>query len=227
MGISPVSSNSNSFYAPADENNAIKILEKQKMQLQDQIRKVNQSKMEDKTKQEKIKSLREQIQQIDMEISQKRSEKLNQTLNSDQKKTSGQTNDSSDDSGASTGLSQLIQADVAYSQAHVINSTKNSLNGKGNVLKIEIKLDEGRGKSTERKKDELHKIESRMRDLTGKAGNKLKETQKEVTEASNAENKDRQANTGEISPDNGDEEQSKPTSINKAEKNLTKVDIRI
>ena len=81
MNITSVSIKSDMSPSPFRDNNAIKLLEKQKAQLQEQIQKTNESKMDNKAKRDKIKQLHDQIQQIDMEILQRRREKLTQNDN--------------------------------------------------------------------------------------------------------------------------------------------------
>lgn len=187
MNIAPVSSSSNTGFTPLSEDNVIKLLEKQKMQLQDQIRETNQSKLDDKTKQDRVKLLQEQIQQIDMEIQQRRTEKLNQ--NKDQQPAvSGVNAAGSAESGDAAAMSHLVQASATYSQAKVMQNTKDSLNGKGNVLKVEIKLDEGRGVNPKAKKAELQKIEANERMLDKKTGESLEASQKQVKESVKAGN---------------------------------------
>lgn len=184
MGITPVCTNSNSSFSPLSDNNLIKMLEKQKMQLQEQIQKVTESKMDDKTKQEKVKQLQDQIQQIDMQIQQKQKEKFNQNQNIRQQTANSQANVAYNEEGGSlAGMSDLIQASATYSQSKVVNSTRNSLNGKGRVLKIEIELDQIRNKDAKAKREELQEIESRKQSLDKGLGETNNKVQKQIEEA--------------------------------------------
>ncbi|MFL0268063.1 FlxA-like family protein [Candidatus Clostridium radicumherbarum] len=248
MRIAPVSTNLKTDYSPLGDNNAIKLLEKQKMQMQEQIQKVRASKMDDKTKQEKIKSIQDQIEQINMEIQQRRSEMLNQNKNTNQENKSKQSNtDASEDNSNSADMSQLVQASTTYSQAKIIHRIKNSLNGKSNVLKIEIELDSGRGGDPKRKIADLHDTESRKQMLDKKESETLSTTRKQVKEASRTESKtkdinnnvkneetsdtentainDYVSNQNEISVNN--EENSQPQGMKGIDKNYKRVNVRV
>lgn len=248
MRIAPVTTNLKTDYSPLGENNAIKLLEKQKMQMQEQIQKVRASKMDDKTKQEKIKSIQDQIEQIDMEIQQKRSEMLNQNKNTNQENKSKQSNaDAKEDSINSEGMSQLVQASTTYSQAKITHRIKNSLNGKSNVLKIEIQLDGGRGGDPKRKISDLHDTEARIQMLDKKESETLRTTRKHVKEASRTESKTKDINNNVKNEETthtektsindyvsnqsilsvNNEENSQPQGIKGIDKNYKRVDARV
>lgn len=205
MSIAPVSTNSNSILSPLSDNNAIKLLEKQKMQLQEQIQKTNVSKMDDKTKQDRIKQLQDQVQQIDIEIQQKQRERLDQSQSNNQQAANNQSNinnstDNEDDSNLA-GMPDLMQASSTYSRAKIMNSAKNSLNGKGRILKKEIESDESRslsGSKAVSKRQELQEIESReqilgkkVAETTQTAHNQVKAASRKESENSDASNKDK------------------------------------
>lgn len=186
MSITPVHSNSSAIFSPLGDNNALKMLENQKQRLHEQIQKVNESKMDDKTKQEKVKQLQEQIYQIDAEIQQRQREKLSQSTN--QQPAEGQaaiynhtatTNNSNQDC-----MATLVQASATYSQAKIMSGTKDELNSKGKVLKMEIKLDGARGVETKAKWEELHKIESKKQFLDKKVGETIEKAQNQMKEPS-------------------------------------------
>lgn len=192
MGITPVSNNSNAAFLPqGDKNSAIKLLEKQKEQLQEQIKQVSESKLDDKTKQDRIKQLQDQIEEINTEIQQKQTEKLNQNKKPDQQTADSKANTyNAGESNGMAGMSSLLGASAAYSQTKIINGVKNDLIGKGNVLKIEIKLDEGRRGTTKGKKAELRKTELKEKEVEKKAGEKIKTSQKLVREAADSDSKE-------------------------------------
>lgn len=196
MSIVPVCSNSNTSFSPLSDNNLIKMLEKQKMQLQEQIQKVTESKMDDKIKQDKVKQLQDQIQQIDMQIQQTQKEKFNQNQNIKQQTANSQTNPAYNEEGGSlVGMSDLIQASATYTQSKIVNSTKNSLNDKGRVLKIEIELDEIRGGDAKAKREELQEIESRKQSLDKRLGETNKKVQNQIEEAAKKVDKNKDTNT--------------------------------
>ncbi|MCR4437020.1 MAG: hypothetical protein QHH06_12550 [Clostridiales bacterium] len=70
-----------------------------------------------------------------------------------------------------------------------MNNTKNSLNRKSNVLRIEIKLDEARGGESKAKRAELQKTELKEQMLDRKAGEILQTSQKQVKEAAQTKSK--------------------------------------
>lgn len=192
MGISPINSSSNNNnFPPLCEDNVIKQLEKQKVQLQEQIQKVNESKMDDKMKQERIKALKEQIQQIDTEIHQRQMEKINQNKNQDNKQqNTGDKVDSIEDNSGLTDISQLTQASATYTQAKIISTVRGNLKGKSNVLNMEIKLDSGRGGDPKRKVAELENIESKERIINKKWGKLIDTTSKHLKEAASTQEND-------------------------------------
>ncbi|MFL0247124.1 FlxA-like family protein [Candidatus Clostridium stratigraminis] len=195
MRIAPVSTNLKTNYSPLAENNAIKLLEKQKMQMQEQIQKVSASRMDDKMKQEKIKSIQNQIEKIDMEIQQMRSEMLNQNTNINQENNSKQSDaGTKEDSSNLAGMSQLVQSSSTYSQAKIMHRINNSLNGKSNVLKIEIELDGSRGGDPKRKIKDLNDTESRKQMLDNKESETLRISRKQVKEASRTVSKNKEIN---------------------------------
>lgn len=248
MGITPISAKSDIVFPSFNDNNVIKLLEKQKMQLQEQIQKTSESKLDDRTKQDRIKQLQDQIQQIDMEIQQKRNEKINQSQNQNttqQAEISRVNGTAYEDSSNLGGMSHLIQASASYSQAKIMNSTKNDLNGKSNILKMEIKLDEERSGDAKAKRAELQKTEARKQMLDKKVEETLQISQKQVKEASKIENKnnevinqetdDKQKTIVNNSTDIQDailagtdkKEISQLQGIKETEKNFSKIDIRV
>lgn len=204
MNIIPVAAKPDMILSPLSDNNVIKLLEKQKMQLQEQIQKTNESKLDDKTKQERIRQLQDQIQQIDMEIQQKRNEKLNQNQSSNKEPAANQLNTGVSVDGSNLAdMSHLMQASTTYSQAKIMNTTKSNLNARGNVLKMEIKLDEIRGGDAKTKKAELQETEQKGQMLDKKVGETLQTSQKQV-KASKEESKGNNINNTGKSEETGD-----------------------
>lgn len=236
MGITPISGGSNNMTSPLGDN-GIKLLEKQKQLLQDEILKVKESKMDEKKKQEKIKSLQEQMQQIDAEIQQRRSEKLNKSQNVNQDTGSKRNAGSIEDNSDLAGLNQIALASNTYSKAKIINGVKSAMTGKSKILKQEIKLDEGRGFDPKWKRQELQEAESKQRELGEKVGETLQTAQKDLKEASKTENKDEnnvESDIQRVDANNNENDQAIPVDNDsgqkvkrKAKKQHTSVDIRI
>lgn len=102
-----------------------------------------------------------------------------------------------------TGLSQasmqaMISADSSMKQAKVQGSMATQMEGKAGVLKSEIKMDKGRGASTEKKEEELADLQAKAQAATAAqvstladAGKKMEEAAKEDQKVSKTEDKDK------------------------------------
>lgn len=192
MNISPVSGSTANNYTPLGESNEIKLLQEQKSNLQEQMQKIREGKMDNQTKQERIKELQTQIEQIDMQIAEKRSEKLNakQTQKSDQDTVNNHQNAGNSQNNTNlSGMSQLVQANSSFSQVQIINRTKKGFEGRSNILRMEIKLDSARqGGNTAPKIKELGEIQSKSAKLDKKISSELKKTHEQVDAASDKAN---------------------------------------
>jgi hypothetical protein len=234
MSIEQVNTSLNNAFSPLSVNNAIKLLEKQKLQLQEQIQKVNESKMDEKAKQEKVKSLQDQIEQIDTVIQQRRAEKLSQGLNKNQSASDNSSNAGSGSAGGDApGMTRLLQANATYSQVKVLERTNNNLKGKISGLRTEIKLDEARGCDTKAKRKELRDSEYRDSILGRNAGETLNSVRRQIRETAGGESDDTRTisleddNDQSTIPVNNTNEKNtvrnKPGRVNR---NREKIDIR-
>lgn len=208
MNITSVTASSNVNNTLLGDNNAIKLLEKQKMLLQEQIERTNESKMDEKTKRDLVGQLQSQIQQIDMEILQRRAEKLNQNQNTGTKASDSQLTGSEGGYGNNTsGLFDLVQAGTTYSQARLMNSTKNKLSGRARILEKEIAADEARslsGANANVKRKELAEIRSKEQALAGKVAETNQTAQNQTNEASrSASGNDNKGNSADDCKDEG------------------------
>jgi len=215
MNISSISAGSKS-YLPIRANSEIKMLEKQKEQLEKQIQTTKESDMDAKSKQETIKLLQEQIQQIETQIQQKRNEKLTESIKnnsngSDSKSPSRSSNTETGEASFS-GMSDLLEANASLSRARIVSSTRDSLNGKSNILAQEIKLDESRGGNPKEKKAELADSKSRIQDLEKDLGSELQYSQEEVKAATEATDGDK-AETANSMKEANKEEEGVPSSL--------------
>ncbi len=205
MGIQPVPNNSNSFYMPSNSNNFIKQLEKAKSQLQDQITKINEGKLDDKTKQERIKMLQDHITQIEEEIQAKKSEKANESQKKDGQNSANQTDKTNNKyDGSLEVMTGLIEAKATYSKAQIMNGIKNHLHSDSRILKKEIEVDESRSISGSKavvKRQELEEIEAREKVLNKKVASTNEDIQNQVQEASRvaSEKEDKNIKTNEES----------------------------
>lgn len=195
MSVKSVTTNINDVLKPFYSNynnNVISRLEKQKMQLEEQIEKIKKSDIANQIKQDRVELLEERIQEIEIEIQNKQREKLNQKQNTSQQKNSEQSiisvqgNDS-----ISRDMSGLLGASITNSKLKMVNNTKNSLNRKGGVLEVEIKLDESRGGDAKAKKAELQDIESRKQILNKKIGDTFQDGQNQLEAKQEIKNSDK------------------------------------
>jgi len=190
MSISSVSPNSNPLLSQMNDSNITKQLEKQKSQLQDQIKKVNDTKMDDMTKRDRVKVLQDQIEAIDTEIMTRQREKITQNQQESTSASSVNTAPSATTASAESpavDISGLTQASVAYSQAKTMHATKTDMDGKGNVLKIEIKQDELRGGIAKHKRAELKDLESHSNQIDKEAAKAVKTAESKVSETAKKE----------------------------------------
>ncbi|MGE5630552.1 MAG: FlxA-like family protein [Caulobacteraceae bacterium] len=221
MNITPVSTESNAGISSLSGNNIIKLLEKQKEQLQEQIQKTNESKLDDKAKQDRIKQLQAQIQQIDMEIQQMRSERLNRNNARKNVAIDSQTtvNNISGDSAENnlSGMNDLIQAASSYSNMKMLKNTKNKMQNSGQIIKTEIKLD---GFTTEYKEKSLQSIESKTKALDKKLRDAVQTTQEHI-------NKSAKRETNEEGKPVGEKESSMNQELRKKPAAYLKFDIKV
>lgn len=181
------------------DGNEIKLLEKQKAMLQEKIQKVNDSKEDLKTKQQKIKEIQSQIDEIDAAIQQKRNEKLNQ-VNGEQGDNGVDQNKSqkkdmldgtlSNADGDALVKSNLMQATTTYDQVKTMMHVKRELVHRGSILKLEIAFDERSGGTATMKRAELSKVNKQEGKIEKKAASTLQKAQEQVDSASEDQEKE-------------------------------------
>ena len=94
----------------------------------------------------------------------------------------------------SAGLSQasmqaMISADSCMKQAKVQGSMATQMEGKAGVLESEIKMDKGRGASTEKKEEELADLQAKAQAATAAQVSTLADANKKMEEAAKADQK--------------------------------------
>lgn len=159
--------------------------------------------MEEKMKkrqelQKQISDLNSQLRQHQMELRREAVEKSRkqaaqdsgaEDLSANQK--TGNAGNSNQAAGLSVGSMQaLVSADGSMKQAKVQGSVAKRMEGKAGVLEAEIKLDAGRGGSTEAKEKELAKVENKAANATESQMNTLSGANKELEKAGKGEEKD-------------------------------------
>lgn len=154
-------------------NNEVKLLEKEKVRIQEQIQKINEEKGNDKSKDEIIKSLKEQIENINKLIQQKQMEKI-QKINDNKNKEA--SNSSKEDDACCKEMKQFAEFGTNYNKIKSINKVKTKIQGESRILKKEAELDKGRGKV------EIAKAKEEKADKLDNMANAINKKIKEITE---------------------------------------------
>lgn len=113
---------------------------------------------------------------------------------------------------SAAGMTAMISADGFIKQAKVQGSVAAQMEGKANVLKVEIKLDAGRGVSVEKKKEELAEVEQKAQTAATASISTLADANKTVEEAAEKENKEADAKKDEEKKVSGDKEKKESVS---------------
>ena len=151
--------------------------------------------MEDKMKkrqeiQQEINNLNQQLRQHQME--QRKEQQTKKTSMDDMLGGSRKTGPKSEKQSA--GLSQasmqaMISADSSMKQAKVQGSMATQMEGKAGVLESEIKMDKGRGASTEKKEEELADLQEKAQAATAAQVSTLADANKKMEVAAKADHK--------------------------------------
>ena len=94
-------------------------------------------------------------------------------------------------------MEALISADASMKQASVHGGTAKKMEGKANVLEMEIQLDSSRGGDTGLKKEELAKTKAVAEQATASQMESLAQAGKTMQEAAENERKDGNVKSGE------------------------------
>ncbi|WP_129595813.1 FlxA-like family protein [Anaerophilus nitritogenes] len=172
-----------------NSDHEIKLLQDQKIRTQEKINKIKQGDAPQKVKQELIKPLQEQIQQIDMQIHQKQMEKINKTkeIEAQQEK-----NPPQQEGVVYSPMNNLLEASTTYSQSKVLNGIKKDLKGQSNILKIEAKLDGGRmGGDGSDKLKKASALDQKVYEIENKIDEKIKKTQESIEKSYDKEDENK------------------------------------
>lgn len=132
--------------------------------------------------QQEITSLNQQLRQH--QIQQQKEQREKRASSNNQQKESAKQGTPGAGGSQGSGLSQasmqtMLSADTSLKQAKVQGSVAQRMEGKANVLKIEIKLDKT---NTERKEAELADIEQKAVDAAAAQAGTLADTNQEIKE---------------------------------------------
>lgn len=188
MSIAAVSNSSNMTYAPIGGDNSIKLMEKQKMQLQEQIQKVNESKMDPKMKQEKVKELTEQITDIESQIQQKRIEKMKPDIEKVDSKNEAYTeNNKAEDEKSDVRINSkhMISAVSGYSDLKTLEKVRTDLKNQLRIV-TDSDLNPEAGQNIVKK---IEKLEGYMQKKSKKINSDLRKAAKDVEKTAKQEMK--------------------------------------
>lgn len=178
---------------------------------------------------DKMKKRQEIQQEINNLNQQLRQHQMEQRKEQQEKKTSmddmlGGSRKTAPKSGKqSAGLSQasmqaMISADSSMKQAQVQGSMATQMEGKAGVLESEIKMDKGRGASTEKKEEELADLQAKAQTATAAQVSTLADAGKKMEEAAKA---DAQTEASETKGDKTDKAQEKVNGTEENTENAT------
>lgn len=149
MNISGISGQSSQGGVQSQSNSVLDALQRQKENLQNQIQRVRESKLDSKTKEEKIKELTVQMEQIDQQIMQeKQAEKEQATEKTAQKSAENSLEkkqeeaEKNGDSPAvllSSSLNAITSVGSRMKEYSTLDKVRNHLVGEMNVASAEIK----------------------------------------------------------------------------------------
>ena len=154
----------------ANQDSHLKAIQKQIEKVQQQLQDLSNNKeMSPKEKMNKRKELQEKLQdltrqmfQIKMEIRQEKQEKSAAKAKSQDLAQENTGKKESSTIQTATTLHGIISADTSMRQMETGRSVKANMEGKAGVLESEIKMDKGRGCSTEKKEAELTALNTRI-----------------------------------------------------------------
>ena len=203
----------------------VKDIERQIADAQKQLQELAANKelsSEDKMKkrqelQQKINDLNMQLRQHQIEQRREKQQEKSASSSDDIFDPNGQSNGSKTKNGQkSAGLSQssmeaMISADTSMKQAAVQGSVATKMEGRADVLKVEIQLDGSRGIDTERKQSELASMEKKAQEATSSQLGTLAETNKNLQ---NAANEEQNASDDKKAEDNKAEDNNKADTYN-------------
>lgn len=151
--------------------------------------------VEDKMKkrqeiQKQISDLQNQLRQHQMEQRMQNQQKKGSSMDDMLGGKSQARKPSKGGSGMSSASMQaMISADSSMKQAKVQGSMATQMEGKAGVLESEIKMDKGRGASTEKKEEELADLQAKAQAATAAQVSTLADANKKMEEAAKADQK--------------------------------------
>ena len=153
--------------------------------------------MDAEEKMKKRQELQKQITELNNEL---RQHQIEQRREEQQKRNSSMdelTEKSGETSGKDKNMKAMISADNAMNQAKVQESVSTHMEGRAAVLEIEIRIDQGKGGSTEGKEKELAKAEKAVANATTSQAETLGEANQELKEENSVQEKEKEKKESE------------------------------
>lgn len=167
------------------QDDQIKSLQKQIENVQKQLQSLSDNKnlpleeklAKQKELQQQVQDLNKQISQRKMEIQQEKQKAAQVNNQEDQQRGKIQNNDSVTDKAAIQGI---ISADISMKQINTLQGTKINMAREEKVLSNEVKLDKGRGVTSEHKEEKLAKLKKQINDTSTKIADQIVDINKDL-----------------------------------------------
>lgn len=150
-----------------EQDSQTKRIQKQISGIQEQLKGLSENKeMSFEEKAAKRKELQEQMADLNKQLAERQILNMQENRKKNQSGQGGNKNSAgakAKSGGMGTAVMQsIIGADHSMKQVAISNGAKSQLEGKASVLETEIKIDQGRGDSTERKEAKLDAMEEQI-----------------------------------------------------------------
>lgn len=168
------------------QDNQLKALQKQIVEVQEQLRQVNADKeMEPETKAEKTKALQQELQSLRQQMTQRKQEIRQEAQ---EKQAARQEESMKKDTRAQKGMVDnetiqgIVTADHSLKESKAMRDTQKSLEGKARTLASEISLDSARNGDTSAKQEQLSGLEEKISNINEKVADKLSDVNQKVSD---------------------------------------------
>lgn len=147
--------------------------------------------------QQEITSLNQQLRQhqIDQRKEERAKEQAKKAMTDTTQKVDSEKTQNQDSGLSKTRVNAMISADSSMKQAKVHKNVETQLGAAVSVLQSEIHLDAGRGQSTEKKQEELAKVEGRANAAASSQMSVLGDANKAMKKAAEEERDEKKAKT--------------------------------
>lgn len=143
--------------------------------------------------QQEIASLNQQLRQhqIEQRKEQRMKEQVKKELSDNAQKADSEKSENQERGLSKKNMHAMISADSSMKQAEANRNVATQLDAKVNVMQAEIKLDSGRGQSTEKKQKELAKVQGKAQAAANSQMSVLGDANKVMKKAAEDERKEK------------------------------------